>query len=209
MMGSGTNGTAFLRPARSDPKAQPVDRNPEHLLAPRPVVAARQGPWPAGDLGRSTSKPGDPSIMRGESCARSRGACRTAMPPNWWSPGLNPEDLPACLYSDLAGPKCPECPYWEKSTCPLAGDADWRSFIKWGVQRRHEAQRRAEARIQVLLDILATYGAPLHWEVLAAMVQAARPDLFTTPRAVRVLLARHPAHFAAFGGGVYSRSIKR
>lgn len=131
------------------------------------------------------------------------------MPPQQWSPGLNLDDLPPCLYSDLAGPKCPECPYWEKSTCALAGDADWRSFITWSVQRRHEAQRRAEARIQVLIEILATHGTPLHWEVLAAMVQAARPDLFSTTREVRVLLARHPARFAALGGGVYANSVAR
>ncbi len=116
---------------------------------------------------------------------------------------LSHSEPPSCLEDDEIDLPCPECPFWDRSPCPIATDPEYRSFIGWQGEQRAEYEARRDEKLDQLSKLLSMHGLPLHWEVLAAIAMEQRPDLFTSPKSVLLLMSWHPEAFEALGAGVY------
>jgi hypothetical protein len=113
------------------------------------------------------------------------------------------EDSPSCLRDDSVEAPCPECPFWDAISCPIASDPEYRSYYDWDHERRREYESQRAEQIDTLTRILIAHGLPLHYEVITAMAREQRPDLFQTPRSVLQLMSWRPRIFEALGAGVY------
>src|SRR5438270_8395136 len=84
------------------------------------------------------------------------------------SSGLSQSGPPSCLGDDEIDLPCPECPFWDRSSCPIASDPEYRSFVAWNNERHAEYEARRAEQIDELSTLLSAHGLPLHWEVLGA-----------------------------------------
>ena len=125
------------------------------------------------------------------------------MSPRWYSSGFDLDQTPSCLTGEAPELPCSECPYWDRSPCPIESDPEYRSFVSWTAERQQGFRRRSAEQVSELKVALGAHGLPLHWEVLAAIAMARRPDLFPSPRSVLRLMTWHPDEFEPAGNGVY------
>ena len=109
--------------------------------------------------------------------------------------------LPDCVVDE--GTRCLVCPFGDWHTCPVLGDPDVRSYLRWRGERTIEYYREREQKIKRLLRILRIHKLPLHWEIIARIAQDETPDLFDSPNTVRSLLFFNQDVFQHNGGGVF------
>jgi hypothetical protein len=94
--------------------------------------------------------------------------------------------LPDCVVHE--GFRCWDCPFGDWRTCPVLGDPDFRSYLRWQHEREVLYRRRRGRRIQILTSILNKHKLSLHWELVAKIAMDEAPNLFDSPQAVRQLL---------------------
>ena len=108
--------------------------------------------------------------------------------------------LPDCVLTE--GVKCLDCPFGDPGACPVLQDPDVRSYLRWQGERTIEYYRDREKKIEALKRVFRNHRLPLHWEIVARIVQGESPDLFDSPKSVRSVLFLNQDIFQHTGGGI-------
>lgn len=100
--------------------------------------------------------------------------------------------LPDCMRHRYF--KCVYCTLADESTCLLAQDQEFASYLRYKVSE--------ELRLRELIrTVIREHGRPMYWDIIVSMVQARNPGIST--HMVYTLLNSCETHFATFGFGVY------
>lgn len=109
--------------------------------------------------------------------------------------------LPDCVR--IEGARCLDCPFGDWRRCPILLDPDVRSYLQWQGERTIEYYRDRERKLTALRGVFRNHKIPLHWEIVARIVQEEDPSLFESPRSIRNLLFLNQDIFHHDGDGVF------
>lgn len=118
---------------------------------------------------------------------------------------ITPDKRPECLWTEDFD--CYACGYFDLSSCRLRKDPDFRNDLKTLLDISKEYQERQIERQRQVMDAikaeLKAHGRPLHYTVLARMVQERNPNLEVTERGVLVFMGHHQDIFESQGDGIF------
>ena len=105
--------------------------------------------------------------------------------------------LPACATEG----HCEECPLGTE--CPAAYDSDFMSLLRYYRSLYSASERLRERRINAVVQVLQRHKLPMHWELVAQIVEDQEPKLFPSHWSVRSVLTRNPDQFSEDSSGSY------
>ncbi len=125
----------------------------------------------------------------------------------YWIDGVSitPDRHPECLETEQFD--CYACDYFDLTVCRLKRDPDLRQELKTLLDIAAENENRQKQRQTELIiavsNQLKSHGRPLHYTVLAKIVQERNPELDVTEKGILVFMGHHPDLFASLGDGVF------
>ena len=105
--------------------------------------------------------------------------------------------LPVCATEG----HCEECPLG--AVCPVASDIDFMALLHYYSSLHAAAEQLRERRLHAVIRVLRRHKLPMHWELLARILEEEEPKLFPSHRSVLGVLARNPDRFSEDSPGSY------
>ena len=105
--------------------------------------------------------------------------------------------LPACA----TGSHCDECPF--SPVCPIAPDRDFMALLHYYSSLHAVDEQLKQRRLNAVIRILKRHRLPMHWELVAGIVEEEEPKLFPSHRSVLGILTRNPDRFSEDSSGSY------
>lgn len=124
---------------------------------------------------------------------------------------FKPYNKPACLFFDYEknfnSETCEECDYFLPSDCLLKFDNDLideiKSFLLLEQKQYDNQSYKSQNAAQTIYYELKHHGRPLHYSVLAKIIQDRYPSLKMTGKAIYQIIRWHPDLFVRVESGVY------
>ena len=105
--------------------------------------------------------------------------------------------LPSCVTHSY----CEECPLGAR--CPVASDNDFISLLEHFSTLYAAAEQLKERRLVAVSRVLQKHKLPMHWELVARIIDEEEPELFPSHRSVLGILVRNPSLFTEDSPGSY------
>lgn len=118
-------------------------------------------------------------------------------------------DLPACLSGGEE--YCYDCDFFSPENCPLRNNPSlideyillFSTYLE-AISSQNKAQyARQKALINAVKNELQLHGRPLHYSVIADMVNKRYPELSVTDKGILFIMMWHPEEFERVNKGVY------
>ena len=87
--------------------------------------------------------------------------------------------------------------------CPLASDGDFIALLHYYTSLHTAAEKLKQRRLHAIIRILERHRLPMHWELVARIVDDENPELFPSNRSVLGILAHNPDRFSEDSPGSY------
>lgn len=110
--------------------------------------------------------------------------------------------LPPCVLSKDY--ECHGCIAEELHECPVGSDTEYQSYLLFLRDSFVEHERKRDAQIKVLQNVLRRHKLPLHWEYIALLAIKEAPELFVSPQSIRGLVFFNPEVFNMVREGVFT-----
>ena len=105
--------------------------------------------------------------------------------------------LPACAAEGY----CEECPL--DAVCPVASDSDFIALLRYYRSLHADAEQFKERRLHAVSRVLRRHQLPMHWELVARILEEEEPNLFPSHRSVLGILVHNPNRFSEDSPGSY------
>ena len=105
--------------------------------------------------------------------------------------------LPTCATEE----RCEDCPLGGQ--CPVSADNDFIALLLYYSSLHTVTENLRDRRLHAVVRVLRRHKLPMHWELVAQIVDKEEPQLFPSDKSVLGILTRNPDRFSEDSPGSY------